>query len=76
MPKDAPLADLGPLGCGFNTGAGTVLNELQPRIGSTLAIFGTDAIAVRGTVALVGADGPTWGTGSACRWTRLVPETS
>jgi aryl-alcohol dehydrogenase len=38
---DVPLEHLGPLGCGINTGAGTVLNELRPTIGSSLAVFGT-----------------------------------
>jgi aryl-alcohol dehydrogenase len=39
-----PLEHLGPLGCGLNTGAGTVLNELQPPIGSSLAVFGVGAV--------------------------------
>ncbi|MFC9935905.1 NAD(P)-dependent alcohol dehydrogenase [Glutamicibacter sp. NPDC127525] len=42
--KDVPLEHLGPLGCGFNTGAGTVLNELKPEIGSTLVVFGAGAV--------------------------------
>jgi aryl-alcohol dehydrogenase len=41
--KDIPLEHLGPLGCGINTGAGTVLNELKPDIGSSLVVFGTGA---------------------------------
>lgn len=50
--KDVPLEHLGPLGCGFNTGAGTVLNELKPEIGSTLVVFGVGAV---GTAAVMAA---------------------
>jgi aryl-alcohol dehydrogenase len=49
---DVPLEHLGPLGCGFNTGAGTVLNELQPEIGSTLVVFGVGAV---GSAAIMAA---------------------
>jgi aryl-alcohol dehydrogenase len=42
--SDVPLEQLGPLGCGFNTGAGTVLNELKPEIGSSLVVFGAGAV--------------------------------
>jgi aryl-alcohol dehydrogenase len=51
VPSDVPLTHLGPLGCGFNTGAGTVLNELKPRIGSTLAVFGTGAVGAAAVMA-------------------------
>jgi len=47
-----PLEHLGPLGCGINTGAGTVLNELKPEIGSTLAVFGAGAV---GSAAIMAA---------------------
>ncbi|MGO2749569.1 MAG: NAD(P)-dependent alcohol dehydrogenase [Pseudoclavibacter sp.] len=50
--KEAPLEILGPLGCGFNTGAGTVLNELKPEIGSTLVVFGAGAV---GSAAIMAA---------------------
>ncbi|MGW9111698.1 NAD(P)-dependent alcohol dehydrogenase [Microbacterium sp. NPDC055683] len=49
---DVPLEHLGPLGCGLNTGAGTVLNELQPEIGSVLAVFGAGAV---GSAAIMAA---------------------
>lgn len=42
--KDAPLEWLGALGCGFQTGAGTVMNVLKPRPDSTLAIMGAGAV--------------------------------
>lgn len=49
---DLPLAMLGPLGCGIQTGAGAVLNTLQPPAGSSLAIFGMGSV---GLAALLGA---------------------
>jgi aryl-alcohol dehydrogenase len=48
---DVPLEHLGPLGCGINTGAGTVLNELRPTIGSSLAVFGTGAVGSAAVMA-------------------------
>lgn len=51
VPSDVPLTHLGPLGCGFNSGAGTVLNELRPGIGSTLAVFGTGAVGAAAVMA-------------------------
>jgi aryl-alcohol dehydrogenase len=50
--KDAPLKLLGPLGCGIQTGAGSVMNGLKPSPGSSIALLGTDAI---GMAALLGA---------------------
>ena len=52
VPKDVPLELLGPLGCGIQTGAGTVLNALKPAAGSTMAIFGTGSV---GLSAVMGA---------------------
>jgi aryl-alcohol dehydrogenase len=49
---DVDLALLGPLGCGIQTGAGAVLNELRPEPGSSFAVFGTGAV---GAAALMGA---------------------
>jgi aryl-alcohol dehydrogenase len=54
--KDIPLTHLGPLGCGFNTGAGTVLNELKPEIGSSLVVFGTGAVGSAAVMAAKVAD--------------------
>jgi aryl-alcohol dehydrogenase len=54
--KDVPLEHLGPLGCGINTGAGTVLNELQPEIGSSLVVFGTGAVGCAAVMAARVAD--------------------
>ena len=49
---DLPLELLGPLGCGIQTGAGAVLNTLQPEAGSSIAIFGCGSV---GMAALLGA---------------------
>ena len=35
VPRDAPLELLGPLACGVQTGAQSVLNVLRPEPGST-----------------------------------------
>lgn len=50
--KDAPLELMGPLGCGLQTGAGAVLNELDPEAGSSLAVFGAGAV---GSAAIMAA---------------------
>jgi aryl-alcohol dehydrogenase len=44
VPTDVPLELLGPLGCGIQTGAGAVLNSLDPPAGSSIAIFGAGAV--------------------------------
>src|SRR5262245_31404181 len=49
---DAPLHLLGPLGCGIQTGAGAVMNSLNPRAGSSIAVFGAGAV---GTSAIMAA---------------------
>lgn len=45
------LKHVGPFGCGFQTGAGGVLNVLQPRPGSTIAIFGAGAVGAAAIIA-------------------------
>ena len=52
VPADAPLELLGPLGCGIQTGAGSVLNALQPRPGQSIAVFGAGSV---GMAAVLGA---------------------
>lgn len=44
--KNADLRKLGPLGCGFLTGFGTVVNSLKPETGSSIAIFGTGTVGL------------------------------
>lgn len=48
---DVDLALLGPLGCGIQTGAGTVLNKLKPEFGSTIAIYGAGAVGLSAVMA-------------------------
>ncbi|PWA05119.1 aryl-alcohol dehydrogenase [Pueribacillus theae] len=49
--KDVPLEILGPLACGVQTGAGTVLNKLNPKVGSSIAIFGCGAVGLSAVMA-------------------------
>lgn len=51
VPSDLPLDILCPLGCGIQTGAGTVLNVLKPEAGHTLAIFGAGAVGMAAVMA-------------------------
>ena len=44
--SDADLRLIGPLGCGFLTGAGTVVNGLKPKTGESIAVFGTGAVGL------------------------------
>ena len=56
--KDLPLELLAPLGCGLQTGAGTVMNSLKVSRGASIAIFGTGAVGLAAVMAarIVGAD--------------------
>jgi aryl-alcohol dehydrogenase len=47
----APLEMLAPLGCGIQTGAGTVLNVLRPEPGSTLVVFGAGGVGLAAVMA-------------------------
>ena len=51
VPRDIPLELLGPLGCGVPTGAGTVMNALRPKPGSSIAIFGTGTVGLSAIMA-------------------------
>ncbi|KRM87238.1 NAD(P)-dependent alcohol dehydrogenase [Lacticaseibacillus thailandensis] len=51
VPKELDLRALGPLGCGYVTGSGTVLNTLQPHPGDTIAVFGTGAVGLAAMMA-------------------------
>ncbi len=42
---------LGPLGCGIQTGAGGVMNSLNPRAGSSIAVFGTGSVGLSAIMA-------------------------
>jgi aryl-alcohol dehydrogenase len=50
--QDVPLELLGPLGCGFQTGAGWVMRSLACPAGATIAIFGGGPV---GLAAVMGA---------------------
>ena len=56
--KDLPMEILSPLGCGLQTGAGTVMNSLAVSGGASIAVFGTGAVGLAAVMAarLVGAD--------------------
>ncbi|SES46735.1 aryl-alcohol dehydrogenase [Streptomyces sp. yr375] len=46
-----PLEVLGPLGCGVQTGAGSVLNVLRCEAGSSIAVFGTGMVGCAAVLA-------------------------
>jgi aryl-alcohol dehydrogenase len=56
--KNLPLEIISPLGCGLQTGAGTVMNSLKVPEGASIAVFGTGAVGLAAVMAgrLVGAD--------------------
>ncbi len=47
----APLEILAPLGCGTQTGAGAVFNELRPQAGSSFAVSGAGAVGLAAIMA-------------------------
>ncbi|MEW1695230.1 NAD(P)-dependent alcohol dehydrogenase [Streptomyces sp. NPDC091278] len=51
VPRSLPLELLGPLGCGFQTGAGAVLNSLGVRTGSSVVVAGTGAVGLAAVMA-------------------------
>ncbi|MBN1614201.1 MAG: NAD(P)-dependent alcohol dehydrogenase [Deltaproteobacteria bacterium] len=51
VPDDVPLEILGPLGCAVQTGAGTVINALKARAGSSIAVFGTGSVGLSAVMA-------------------------
>jgi aryl-alcohol dehydrogenase len=51
VPKDVPLEVLGPLGCGIQTGAGAVMNSLNPRAGTSIAVFGVGSVGMSAIMA-------------------------
>lgn len=56
---DVPLELVGPLGCGFQTGAGTVLNSLRIGAGDTLVVSGTGAVGLAAIMAAKAAGATT-----------------
>lgn len=51
VPSDLPLEVMAALGCGLNTGAGAVLNELRPPVGSTFVVIGAGAVGLAAVMA-------------------------
>jgi len=49
--KDIPLEIIGPLGCGVMTGAGAVMNTLQPGPGASIAVFGVGPVGMSAVLA-------------------------
>ena len=49
--RDAPIEMLGPLGCGLQTGAGAVLNVMQPAAGQSIAVYGVGGVGLAGLMA-------------------------
>jgi len=49
--KRLDLRILGPLGCGVQTGAGSVLNYLKPKKGQSIAIFGVGSVGLSAVMA-------------------------
>ncbi|MFJ3709174.1 NAD(P)-dependent alcohol dehydrogenase [Streptomyces sp. NBC_01387] len=54
-PSAPPLELLGTLGCGFQTGAGAVLNSLRVRAGSSIVVSGTGAVGLAAVMAAYAA---------------------
>jgi len=42
---------LGPMGCGFQTGAGAILNVLKPEAGQSVVVFGSGAVGMAAIMA-------------------------
>jgi aryl-alcohol dehydrogenase len=56
---DVPLELVGPLGCGIQTGAGTVLNSLAVPAGASIAVSGTGAVGLSAIMAAKAAGATT-----------------
>jgi aryl-alcohol dehydrogenase len=48
---DLPIELLGPLGCGLQTGAGSILIAMAVRPGTSMAVFGTGAVGLAAVMA-------------------------
>lgn len=55
VPSDLPSHVAAPLGCGGQTGAGTVLNRLRPEPGSSLVVLGAGGVGLSALMAAVAA---------------------
>jgi aryl-alcohol dehydrogenase len=59
VPTTAPLTLLGPLGCGFMTGAGAMLKRLEPQAGDAVLVSGGGPVGLSGVMAAVAAGAST-----------------
>ncbi|MCG2621295.1 NAD(P)-dependent alcohol dehydrogenase [Arthrobacter sp. I2-34] len=50
-PEDIPAETLAPFGCGVVTGAGAVLNVLQPRSNQSVVVLGAGAVGLSAVIA-------------------------
>ncbi|MGV3759503.1 MAG: NAD(P)-dependent alcohol dehydrogenase [Actinomycetota bacterium] len=57
--KDLPLEKLGPLGCGIQTGAATVLVALDAQPGRSIVVFGAGAVGLSAVMAAKVAEAST-----------------
>ncbi|GGJ38830.1 NAD(P)-dependent alcohol dehydrogenase [Streptomyces brasiliensis] len=53
VPSGLPAAVTAPLGCGGQTGAGTVLNRLRPEPGTSLVVLGAGGVGLSALMAAV-----------------------
>ena len=51
VPEDVPLELMGPLGCGIQTGAGTVLNIFNAKASDSIVIFGVGTVGLAAVMA-------------------------
>lgn len=51
VPDGIDLDTTGPYGCSISTGAGTILNELKPEPGSSIAVFGAGNVGLAAIMA-------------------------
>lgn len=62
LPDDTPEAVhkiLGPFGCGFSTGAGTVINALKVRPADSIVVFGAGGVGLAGALAALASGATT-----------------
>ena len=46
IPDDIPFEVVAPFGCGVQTGAGSVINAVRPKAGSSIAVFGPGGVGL------------------------------
>jgi aryl-alcohol dehydrogenase len=51
IPDDIPFEVVAPFGCGVQTGAGSVINAVRPKAGSSIAVFGAGGVGLSAIMA-------------------------